>query len=513
MKTRPVICGLSVVVFFFLFIPFSVCGEDYIEISAAPSTNVLLVHTKLVLDDSGSGAELPIIEKLIIQQGRPNIWRSNTNEEDKQEEYLIEILDQAGKSIFSMNFQYPRIITVPPLPEGIFDHTEPSQIWIEEPEVTLVFPCFPEASSVQIFSPGHLTETQMSMKKALIYDTVEKPSPAPAQPGKFHVLLMASGYDASNISAFNSQAQNVKNWLLSRDPFSSYPLDIEVHIYENTAALGCYCWCFEIDRLMCCDETNVISAAAASGYYFDEIIIIHNTSTYCGGGYRDYGSYQTNSYSTYTMVYDGDYSVVMAGHEFGHSFGNLCDEYSYGSEGYTYYDCVNCRPSCDDWSYLTTACTQGCDAELYYFRPDDSIMLDLSINTYNSVSIQHSLIPRLQYFIPTTTPSDGGGGGGCFIATAAYGSGMAKEVVVLRDLRDNVLLQTSVGRILVKFYYEISPPIVNYIGKHEIVRTAVRFALTVLVYGVRYPKTSALILLSIFIAITLNLRLRRSNRF
>ncbi len=77
-----------------------------------------------------------------------------------------------------------------------------------------------------------------------------------------------------------------------------------------------------------------------------------------------------------------------------------------------------------------------------------------------------------------------GGGGGCFIATAAYGSRMAKEVVVLKNFRDNVLLQTSVGRSFVKFYYEFSAPLADYIGEHEISRTAVRFALMPVIYGV-----------------------------
>lgn len=89
---------------------------------------------------------------------------------------------------------------------------------------------------------------------------------------------------------------------------------------------------------------------------------------------------------------------------------------------------------------------------------------------------------------------------------------MAKEVVVLRNFRDNVLLTNSLGRSFVKFYYEISPSLAGYIGEHEILRSAARLALMPLIYGVKYPKTSVLIFLSNIIAITLTLRIRRLNR-
>jgi len=107
----------------------------------------------------------------------------------------------------------------------------------------------------------------------------------------------------------------------------------------------------------------------------------------------------------------------------------------------------------------------------------------------------------------------GGGGGGCFIATAAYGYPMAEEVVVLRNLHDNVLLKNSLGRSFVKFYYEVPPPLAVYIKNHEGLRTAIRLGLTPIVYGVKYPRTFACIFHSSIIAMTLTLRVRRSNRF
>ena len=62
----------------------------------------------------------------------------------------------------------------------------------------------------------------------------------------------------------------------------------------------------------------------------------------------------------------------------------------------------------------------------------------------------------------------------CFIATAAYGSDTAKEIDILREFRDTVLLPNSLGAKFVSLYYKISPPIANFISQHEVLRTAVR---------------------------------------
>ena len=73
-------------------------------------------------------------------------------------------------------------------------------------------------------------------------------------------------------------------------------------------------------------------------------------------------------------------------------------------------------------------------------------------------------------------------GGGCLIATATYGSEMAPQVQLLRELRDNQLLQTESGtQFMTMFndvYYSFSPTIADYERENPLFKEAVKLAIT-----------------------------------
>lgn len=66
----------------------------------------------------------------------------------------------------------------------------------------------------------------------------------------------------------------------------------------------------------------------------------------------------------------------------------------------------------------------------------------------------------------------------CFIATAAYGSGEAEPVYLLRRFRDRVLLRSSPGSWLVSRYYEYSPAAAMWLNENPLFRGPVLLALT-----------------------------------
>jgi len=76
-----------------------------------------------------------------------------------------------------------------------------------------------------------------------------------------------------------------------------------------------------------------------------------------------------------------------------------------------------------------------------------------------------------------TNPDDNG----CLIATAAYGSEMAPQVQLLREIRDNAVLATQSGSAFMagfnQFYYSFSPTVADWERQNPVFKEAVRAAI------------------------------------
>jgi hypothetical protein len=112
----------------------------------------------------------------------------------------------------------------------------------------------------------------------------------------------------------------------------------------------------------------------------------------------------------------------------------------------------------------------------------------------------------------TVSSSSSDDGRGCFIATAAYGSYFDPHVQTLRKFRDEVLMQSALGKGFVDFYYKWSPDAARYIARRPILKGATRLALTPIVFSLEYPWFSGGIFLAGVMMVSVVLLKREQRR-
>jgi hypothetical protein len=140
-------------------------------------------------------------------------------------------------------------------------------------------------------------------------------------------------------------------------------------------------------------------------------------------------------------------------------------------------------------------CNDGGNMQAPYvgsFAADNSTTLDGSALDANVLAIPP------QTPVATAATSSGGSKSGCFIATAAYGSYLHPKVAELRAFRDDYLLTNAPGRLFVKLYYRVSPPLADLIARHSVLRGATRLLLTPVILAVEHGRAALLMLLVCF---------------
>jgi hypothetical protein len=149
---------------------------------------------------------------------------------------------------------------------------------------------------------------------------------------------------------------------------------------------------------------------------------------------------------------------------------------------------------------ITTYTVYGLDLDqyIYYFAAKAFDTEGLESDWSDVVSSNGSAPPPIQ-------PPPPSSGTGCFIATAAFGSNMDRNVKILTKFRDKRLVTNSIGRGILEGYYKFSPAVADYLHKHPLARAVVRYAL-IPITGIAYISLSihplALLFAFIFMLLT-----------
>ncbi len=158
---------------------------------------------------------------------------------------------------------------------------------------------------------------------------------------RIDLVLLGDGYTAPEQGLFAQHAENAIQSLFAQTPLAEYAQLFNVHRVDivspdsgvdNDPAQGVDrdtplkmgFWCGGTERLLCVSVSRAY-AYAAYAPETEQIIAIANSDKYGGGGYR--------FSDIATMSGAHNQSAELALHEFGHSFGELADEYDYGGVG------------------------------------------------------------------------------------------------------------------------------------------------------------------------------------
>ena len=265
---------------------------------------------------------------------------------------------------------------------------------------------------------------------------------------RIDVVFLGDGYAAADQALF---AENViDNWelLAVREPFSTYRTSFNIWRVDivsrvsgvsgdptadvlRDTPLGTTFWCDGLERLLCAD-VEAAKRYAVRAPDVDQIAVLANSAKYGGAGYTDD--------ELVTVAGNNPLTGEILPHEFGHSIGDLGDEYDYLSfpgDGSTYdgpeleqanlsvHDAREMLALETKWAaWLGTVSPDGGLVGTYeggfytqfgVFRPSLNSLMKELLREFNSPSREK----MIQSYYSTATPIDSVGPRGAFVRRKA----------------------------------------------------------------------------------------------
>jgi len=113
---------------------------------------------------------------------------------------------------------------------------------------------------------------------------------------------------------------------------------------------------------------------------------------------------------------------------------------------------------------------------------EGEILPQTQVSTVDSQSIDRWWDEALAQETPQQPAPESPSGGGCLIATAAFGTELAPQVQLLREVRDNALFDTSSGTAFISafngFYYSFSPTISDWERQNPVFKEIIKIIIT-----------------------------------
>ena len=220
---------------------------------------------------------------------------------------------------------------------------------------------------------------------------------------RLDLVLFSDGYTSEALPQFALDAEQVVKALFETEPWSRYATLVNLWRVDRASAetgagtgeglegsaYGCHYSCNGLERLVCCDEEQIMADMNALLPDAEGALVLVNDPRYGGSGGANYAA-TTSRHSEARSV---------ALHELGHTLIGLWDEYSYGIPGDPDFDGEgpNCSSDPDNvpWSAWESEDEVdrflGCSYTNYYRPTDHACMMYSLQDSYCPICRQEAI--------------------------------------------------------------------------------------------------------------------------